>query len=206
MFCTNCGSQVGENAAFCPNCGQSVAPQPANQQPPQQPSYYQNIYQSEPQAVPAPQPPVPEQPMNWFKFLIYFSLFAAAVLNLITGIRYLNGSDYGADADAVYRVFPDLQGLDTFMGLACIALAAVAIFARFALAGYKANGPKLLMALYIAVCAVDLIYIFAVQAILPEFVVELIDFSSLYSNAITSAVIAIINYNYFKKRKHLFVN
>lgn len=55
MFCSKCGSQIPEGAAFCVNCGQAVTPVPERSQPqynPPQPQYsgpqynqygYQNI-------------------------------------------------------------------------------------------------------------------------------------------------------------------
>ncbi len=42
-FCTKCGTQLPENAAFCPGCGVSVNPQ--FQQAPQEPNGQQPAYQ-----------------------------------------------------------------------------------------------------------------------------------------------------------------
>ncbi|MBR2337516.1 MAG: zinc ribbon domain-containing protein [Clostridia bacterium] len=52
-FCSNCGTQVGDNVSFCPNCGTSLNAQPA-QQPQTQPTY-QPTYQApyEPQVLKA---------------------------------------------------------------------------------------------------------------------------------------------------------
>lgn len=44
MFCTRCGAQVENNAAFCQVCGNALA-QSAYQQPVSQPEYQQQVYQ-----------------------------------------------------------------------------------------------------------------------------------------------------------------
>ena len=52
-YCSNCGKELADNAAFCPECGaaQQAAPQqPAYQQP--QPQYQQPQYQQAPQQAP----------------------------------------------------------------------------------------------------------------------------------------------------------
>ena len=53
MFCSNCGAQIADTAAFCSTCGNPVAqnnPQPAYQQP---------VYQQ-----PTPQPAAPVIPQD----------------------------------------------------------------------------------------------------------------------------------------------
>ena len=78
MLCPKCGNPVEEGDRFCLNCGAPVAESAP-----------------EPQQV-APATSLQPQPkMGWFKFLIYFSLFAAAVLNVVNAIQLLTGSHYG---------------------------------------------------------------------------------------------------------------
>lgn len=36
--------------------------------------------------------------MKWYKFVIYFQLFAAAVFNVGAGIIFFTGSHYGLDS------------------------------------------------------------------------------------------------------------
>ena len=65
MYCKNCGTKLPENAIFCSVCGEPVdnaAPLPADPA-----TLPQNTY-----------------PMKWHKFLIYFQLFAAALVACIT--------------------------------------------------------------------------------------------------------------------------
>lgn len=85
MFCSKCGSQVAENAAFCPACGQSTTDQPAAPRgipvapggfaPPPAPPVPSA-------AIPPPAPPIPYPPTStgrpvgyagfWLRFVAWF--------------------------------------------------------------------------------------------------------------------------------------
>ena len=49
--------------------------------------------------------------MKWYKFLIYFALFAGAFVNFIYGINYISGGIYVVEtnglttADTVYKLY-----------------------------------------------------------------------------------------------------
>lgn len=153
-----------------------------------------------------PQPPsVYEMPMKWHKFLIYFSLWAGAILNVLTGIGTFTGSIYageGVDPEMIYRVFDGLKTVDMLMGLMVIALAVLLIVARFALAGYKKNGPKLLVIAYAANIALALIYPIMVAAVTGLPFGELFNVTTL----ISSIAMLVVNKIYYDKRARLFVN
>lgn len=229
MFCDKCGAQVDFGAAFCTACGapapaqqpqqngyeQPPVQQPVYQQPaqpvyqqPQQPVYQQPYYQ-QPQQPYYPQQPVqPAQPaadMGWFKFLIYFALFAGAVLNFFSGIGALTGLHYlsaGVEAEMVYDVFPDMQLADILFGIGCIGAAVLGFVTRFALSGYKANGPKLLTSLYVLVAGLGILY--SIMAAISTN--GAVDVTSNFSSIAVNIVFMCINIGYFKKRAHLFVN
>ncbi len=215
MFCSNCGTQNADNAVVCASCGAPLAAaQPQYQQPQpqyQQPQYQQPQYQQpQPQyQQPLYQPAAPAMPMNWFKFLIYFSLFAGAALNIINGILGLTGGQYSGDADLVYAVFGGLQIVDIIYGLFCVALGAFMIYVRFQLAGYRANGPKYVLVVYAAAASISFIYAIAVSVIISESYSGF-DTSSIISSAIvniiTSVIMIVANKVYFDKRKFMFVN
>lgn len=204
MFCAKCGNQIAEGSAFCNNCGTAVTPQSA-QQPVQEPVYQQPVYQQPVQPV---QDLTPQPSMKWYKFLIYFSLWAGAVLNIFSAISMLTGSQYGTDGEAelVYAMFEDLKTLDMLCGIFALVLAVFSIYTRFQLAGFKQKAPMFLTILYAGVCVYDLIYIIGCTNALPEYVLSEMDFTSMYSNLVTSAVMIFVNMSYFKKRAHLFVN
>ena len=115
MFCRNCGAQIQDGSVNCPYCGA----QQYNQQPYQQP-YQQNYQQPYQQNYQQPyQQPYQQSgiqntlPMNWHKFLVYFGLWAGAVLNLINGFLLLTGSHYGDEKELVYYFFPKLKKMLT---------------------------------------------------------------------------------------------
>lgn len=222
MFCPNCGTNVGDAERFCPNCGAalnqntpSANPQPSYQQPTyqqptyQQPNYQQGNYQQQPYQ-PVYQQPVQQYPypMNWYKFVIYFALFASAVLNGITGIMHLTGgywSAQGVEAEWIYAVFSGLQVVDIFVGIASLALAAFAIVTRMQLAKFRKNGPKFLTICYVIGIVIALLYIILVSAVTGIPFGELIDASTIISLVYSGAMLA-ANIVYFNKRASLFVN
>lgn len=89
-FCNACGAKIeNESVRFCPNCGAQI---------------------DAPVTSSAPVEPVVEYKMGWYKFLIYFSLFFGAFVNLARGFGYLTGSVYfveanGVSADLVYSFY-----------------------------------------------------------------------------------------------------
>lgn len=199
MLCPYCGKDVQENTAFCIYCGNplnAAPPYPQQPTPPYQPN--------------APMYPQPDYylPMKWYKFLIYFSLFAGAVLNALNGISYLTGSVYFilghgyADAATVYEFYGEtLRMIDIAFGVALIALAAFGIYTRFQLAGFKRNAPTLLYTLYAASTLLPFIYTIAVFML---FGIEM-DFASEIGSLGGVAINIWLNFIYFRKRAHLFV-
>lgn len=216
MFCTKCGASCEENAKFCASCGNAMQPQVPQQpvyqppQQPQQPVYQPPVYQQPVYQAPYYQnQPLTEQyqlPMKWFKFLIYFSLFAGALLNVVSAIPLLTGSVYEGAADLVYAMFEGLQAVDMLAGILMLATAVVGVYARFRLAKYCQNGPKMLTVLYIMAAAINLFYLIGVSAVLPEGVMESVDTTSSITSIVTSVIMIFVNRTYFQKRAHLFVN
>lgn len=184
MFCNHCGTTFDDQMQFCPTCGTPA-----------------RIYNTTPA-----QPTQPDMPMKWFKFLIYFSLFASAVLNAISGFRFVSGTIYGESSGQIYSVFSNLKILDMIIGVVSIAFAGLAIYTRVRLAGFFANGPKLVCITYAAGAIINIVYIVGILTILPSYATEYIDFSSNITNIVVSILMVGANYVYFNKRSHLFVN
>ena len=128
MFCRFCGKELPEGARFCNNCGRIADVMPLQQA-------------------------ARRRPMAWFKFIIYFQLFANAACNLIIAFMWITGLHYGESAGLYYEVCPPLKAVDVIYGLICIACAVVAILVRQKLAHYKKSAP----AWYIGFIAVSLI-------------------------------------------------
>ena len=186
MFCPKCGEFLTDGTQVCANCGTSMTSQV--------PTYNQSTLHEEQQ----------EMPMKWYKFLIYFALFAGALLNLVNGIRLLTGSAYGSDAYFVYSYFSGLKALDIFAGLFLISIAVFGIYTRFQLAGYKTNAPTMLLALYAGSVAYSLIYLIGIKSIVSSYDMQYIDLSGVYGGIAGGIVMIVLNAVYFNKRKHLF--
>lgn len=191
-FCPKCGSELErEDQKFCNNCGAQLTGTGASTDTPssKQSDNYGGFS------------------MKWYKFLIYFALWAGGIINIIMGINYLSGGIYAATSDAqvtaemVYSAFGGLKAVDVVYGLVVVALGALQIYTRFRLAKFKTNGPKLLYICYAAGGVASLIYSIAVGSITGTG----LD-SSAIGSLVLNVVLFVLNYIYFNKRKSLFVN
>ena len=201
MFCMKCGARMDDNAQFCSACGAARRSST--------PAASVNPFGSQPsgsQSFNAPAKVSNDPPMKWYKFLIYFALFAGPILNLISGFNLITGSVYDGRADYVYRVFDGLDTLDTFMGLGVLALAALGLYTRFRLAGFYSNGPKLLLWTYGMDAALSLIYIIGFSSVMPESVTNNmdLDLTSYFIGIGVAVAMIFANKAYFDKRAYMF--
>ncbi len=224
-FCSTCGATVEETPVQQPVAASTPPVNTMPQQPynaaPQQPynAAPQQPYNAAPQQPynAAPQQPnayqfnnqgvVQQLPMNWFKFVIYFQLFANAVLNIVAAVLTFTGSHYGGgySASLIYAFYPNLKTIDIIYGIFCIVLACIAIFARFRLAAFKKDAITWLMTTYAANIIVPIIYVILVASTIGVSASDVLDASSA-SSIVTSTVLIICSSIYFNKRKHMFVN
>ena len=241
-FCGTCGAKMPEAAQFCPKCGakvpaipgQSVAQNgaaatagdssapsttsssatpavPVAGQTGTTSSFGGAGFSVQPQTTPQT-----DLGMNWYKFIIYFALFAYALVLVVLAINLFTGGFYGGYAELVYLFFDGLRIVDIVFGLACLVMAAVAIYVRQQLAHFKRDAPRLLYTFIIAINGAALIYYWVASAIISSATSSLLSASSLYgSGSMLSTVISLVgscaiwvgvNIVYFKKRAHLFVN
>ena len=229
-FCSSCGMQLADDVKFCVKCGaaQPPVPQAAPVQPPvnyaqppvnytQPPVQYTQppMNYTQPPVQPGYIPAAPMSPlqaasqtygMGWFKFLIYFALFAGAILNIAQGAMMLSGEQYDGVAELVYAMFDGLQGLDMGVGIALIALAILQLVTRFRLAGFRRGADKLIVTCYVSIAVIEMVYVIGFLAIMPEHIVEDMDLSSSISSTVLAVAMTVVNSAYFNKRKALFVN
>jgi len=144
--------------------------------------------------------------MAWYKFLIYFALFAGAVVNVLSGILYLTGEIYAIQTDGtvtaetVYGYYGiGLRLVDFAFGLYLIAFAVFAIVLRNKLAKFKPNAPRLTVIFYAISAGGEFLYALAVTVITSVG----IDASQITS-LIVGVVVCALNARYFKRRAHLF--
>lgn len=196
-ICSKCGQVVSVNDNFCPYCGSSEfnETQSANEGGKLPAQAYNTSYAVPENAI--------QPSMKWYKFLIYFALFAGAVANVITGLTHITGSVYnddGVTADMVYAVFTGLKTIDVIFGILLFAVAGFTIYTRFRLAKFKANAPMCLYIIYGANAVISLVYCIAVYAVTKVNTIESGNIGSIAG----AAVAIVINYTYFNKRKMLF--
>lgn len=199
MFCKNCGAAIEEGQTSCPVCGTAVPSES------ERAATVQYAY-----------PPATALPMKWYKFLINFMLFFSAALNAISGVQLIIGDQYrdgNVDMSGlVYSQFGALKTVDVVAGIVLIAFALFTLYVRSRLAGYCKNGPKMLLLMYILGFAYTVLYVAAVDITLASYGVSLsiVDFLltdgvTLLTTAVADGVMIVINLEYFRNRKHLFV-
>lgn len=143
-----------------------------------------------------------ERGMKWYKFLIYFALFAAAAVNMVSlalsivdlvnilGMGVTDGRIKGALATVIiYCAY-------------LVILSAFLIVTRFSLARFECDGPMLLICIYIADFVISIAYCIAWSYILGKSAFGIYQIIIL----VIYAVMAHLNYIYFEHRSNLFVN
>ena len=211
MYCRFCGTKIPDNVKFCPECGANLAPVPSaapEESAPAVPAAPEIPVSPAPAPYSAePSDPVggiaaPQRGMKWFKFIIYFQLWAGMLVNLVTAGKYFTGAYYEGNAEMVYRFFPALQPLDIIMGVVCLALAVYAVVVQRALAKFRAKGPMMYYLIYIVSTAGTVLYLLIGSIILGQSA-----FTAETAGSFLGALVMIfINIPYFNNRKHLFVN
>ena len=222
MYCLYCGAENPDNAKVCSHCGarlndgsaeqDHIEREPAHTQipggaqpviPPHDPYDTYNTYNTNANPVVSDN----KMPMKWHKFLVYFALWAGALLSISTGVQAFLGTHYGEYKDEVYRLMPNLKTVDLVYFIACICCALFTFTTAVFLLKYKSAGPKMLIAMYGLNCAVEIIYIIAASSVVSSFN-SAVDLSDMRRQAITAIISAIfmmiVNKIYYGKRDYLF--
>lgn len=203
MTCKKCGAQLPDDTKFCPECGETVSAQPAeaNIQPPANAGVQYA-------AVPTPaEDRYQGFSMKWHKFLVYFALWAGALVNLFSGFSMLTGAQYGDASDYVYAVFPKLKTADLIGGVLTLLAALLAIVTAINLIKLKRGAPMLLTATYVAALLSGIVYIvLAISAMNGLASIGDLLQPNVISNMVMSVIMIFVNYIYYKKREPLFVN
>lgn len=225
-FCHECGAKTEQVTPAAP-VQQETGYQPPIQSQPVQPQQGQSDFQPQQPAdfnyppqngagyqqqyYPPEQNPLtqnqPELPMKWYKFTIYFALFAGVAMNIISALMAFTGANYtmyDLDPELVYWYYDGLQALDMCYAVILIALAVFGIYVRQSLAKFKKNGPMLMYALGIASTAISAIYQIGSTVIIGDDISTVI--STVIGSIIGTAVVLYCEIKYFTKRQHLFVN
>ena len=176
MNCKKCGHQLEYASQVCPQCGSTNVDASA---------------ETKKQEIKKPEIKKPEIGMKWYKFLIYFLLFASAVGNGLSAIGAFALVGMGG---AYYLI-------QAFMS---IALLIMALCARSGLAKHQQSGPKTLGAMYITnavYTAANTLISFAIvgyveNTLLIRMILTVVGIMVMYS----------LNKVYFNKRKKYFLH
>ena len=194
MLCYKCGSTIADNSLVCPRCGAEMS------------VYARRTHESGADANPY----TSLVPMNWYKFLIYFSIYASAITSFVSGIMFLTGYIYsiqsGGNTNA-YMIYVQFgKGLmlsDMVYGALSVVYAVFGLVVRKRLASFKKNSPVL----FYIWCAMGIIISAGYAIAIGIFGGVPNSFgASFIPQIITEAVYIYINYIYFSKRKQFFVN
>lgn len=144
-----------------------------------------------------------EHPMRWYYFAVYFQLFAFALINVVQGMTHLTGfiAGYGTAAE-IYEKYPALNTVEMIMAVLAFITAVLCLVARQFLWYFKAWGPRL----YLLVMAVSGVYSFVYSA-LSSIIIRLPIFTAYdIGGFISTIIIVVLCYNYFKTRADLFIS
>ena len=179
-FCPKCTSIVDDSAIECPACGSKIV---------------ERQYQVEGHS------------MNWFDFLIKWSLFATAIWNVLQAILIMNSG-----TEEIYLVYGyQYDDYTLTFGIIGIIYAVFAVFTRFMLSKYTKAGPYLLYGLiafpimsHIAegIWVIDMCP--EIPAVYEQVVLQVqVDVVGVL---IWQSILLVCNCIYFTKRRALFTN
>ena len=190
MFCKRCGTEIKDDSNFCPMCGANLGNETVADLTGLDSSEI-NEYSTR------------KFGMVWFKFLIYFGLWAGGISNILSGILYAAGhfSNNAETDELLFDYFPELKPAVIASGIFIIILGLFIIFTRFALAQYRKFAPMCLYIVYGANLVFNIVFATIVTAITG---INAFDVPTI-TQLIIAAAMLIINLFYFKKRKDLFV-
>ncbi len=205
-ICPHCGASCEEQKLICPSCGRTMSLPESAAQPPAGVSYsdYQQKFGGLPVLDARPQS---AYPMGWFRFIIYFQLFASAVLNFLSAFGYAFGTQFGEFRGLILKAYPAWSLYGYLFAALSVGQGILALYTRSYLAGFRKSGPKLYYVTLACSAAVEVLYtvvLYATGLADSGFV------SADYTDAILTALITIgmlaINLRYFGRRRELFRN
>ena len=143
-------------------------------------------------------------PMKWHKFLIYFALWAGAVLNLISGAQmFFMGINAGNAW--LYEMTSGLRALYIVSGIFMIAIGVFQIFTRSALARFSRLGPRMVVWLYASLVILNALEILMAWLLFGVPLNYLLT-ADVWFYLIEGVLMTWANQVYYRKRAALFIN
>ena len=207
MYCYKCGKELQGTPAYCTYCGAKLQGSDENTLVGPFQSDSTSIVQTDTAYTGVSENSAfADQPvlgMKWFKFIIYFQLFASMLMLIRDGFMAATGSHYGGDAEFIYALWPSLKTIDILYAVICFLLVIFAFYVRMSLAKYREQGPKLYLILLICNLFVPFLYLAAASLTTGISMSELFS-ADLIGGALALIILIFVNKKYFNKRRHLF--
>ena len=143
-------------------------------------------------------------PMKWHKFLIYFALWAGAILNGLSGLQTLFGC-FGGELAPIYDAYPVLLALDLFSGLCLVGIAVFQSITRNALARLSRKAPQMVVWLYASTVILSVLQVVAVWLV-SGVGLSYVMTPEMWLILIEGALMTWANQVYYRKRAAMFVN
>lgn len=206
--CEGCGAYYSDFDKVCPHCGRASELVPQEEEKPEQdvsdtqarnpwaktspePEKSYRPYETEDQAAFTELVRNPAHPMKWHKFLMVI-LVIGSVVNIFTGFTMIISPD------------PSSVTTDILFGIAVVGIGVFQFFVRNRLNAFRKGSPNLLMLLYVANAAVNVL-----SMLTPGESVSAIPGISGTNNVLIYLVgigiYMFLNYYYYNKRKDMFV-
>lgn len=159
--------------------------------------------------------PPAQKKMNWHMALIYFILWLMAFMNLVNGLVNVFGVQMGPTADGglgvALHVYPNMTYPQIFIldGVFALVMCLYTVFVRFQLAGFKRQAPMYLTVLFALNIVESVAYALVLNTLVPDMVAVSkangndVIMNTIF-NAALSAVVAILSWIYYSRRKEMF--
>lgn len=140
-----------------------------------------------------------QMPMKWYKFIIYFQLFASALMYLFSGISYLselwNRTLESALWGTKWKVLCVVMAVIAFVIMACM------LYTRHCLTMYKKKAPRKYLCCLVLALLYAVVYMIGIFLITGKNTFSAMDLLTLTE----TGILIVLNFVYFKKREHLFI-
>ena len=141
-----------------------------------------------------------EQGIRWYQFIIWFYLYASAVLGLLIGVGEVTGVVYLGMAEVFYTLYPMLQVVNIFFGVMQILLAVIALYIRRQLSRWKVMAPRFLLMYQVFCLVYYAAYLAGTSLVLGELAVDWLAGAYI----LLQLLLLVVNGIYFHRRKEMF--
>ena len=155
---------------------------------------------------------VPDMPMKWYQFVTYLALPYSMLRCVYMAYRYISGNIYGGSnvASNLYQMAPSLRLINYYGAAVNIVTVIAAVFVLVWMAKRKVNAWKYYIGLLAVNAAAIVLYTIMYYIVIrsnTNFTVSLTQYAvNITVNIGVTGIMGVVNYIYFKKRDHLFVN